>query len=102
MCTKHFVDLTKLNDQQKKHLLEKSLVGVDPGETDFLTIYSHEEDKEESKNVTSISTDKYYNNTLVNSKITAIRLFNLRYKQVDINTVNSNFSDHNSSFRMML
>ena len=59
--------------------------------TDFLTIYSHEEDKEESKNVTSISTDKYYNNTLVNSKNTAIRLFNLRYKQVDINTVNSNF-----------
>ena len=29
LCTKHLVDLNKLNDQQKKHLLEKSLFGVD-------------------------------------------------------------------------
>ena len=42
---------------------------VDPGKTDFLTIYSHATENVEADNVISTSTYKYFNNTLVNSKI---------------------------------
>ena len=99
-CNKKLINLDILDEKQnllntKAADFHKDIVGVDPGETDFVTIFSNGKVQNFNKMidsrtcVNSVSTKQYYSRSGFNTKIAAIQKFNKSYTPININEINS-------------